>query len=341
MALPSSGQISLLQIATEFGGTVPHSLSEYYGAAAGVPASGTISFSHFYGKSAIVAAGYWAGGWTHPSTSEIDGILFSSETATNPSSNLSTTRAAGCGMSSSAKGYVLAGRRHNPFPSVVEELGSTEAFSLSTTTASSIAATSLVSYKDSMAGTMNSSNGYTHNANGQGERLAFSSETISSISDFILSMVNGSLIIERATASSSSNGYKFGGDDTIEHTNETHRFSFSTETSTRLSTVTGFAGPCSATYSTTNAYVAFGSGAVSTRFSLSSETASSISIPWLQAGAGTATTISISTSKGYHSGGFAPSNEIEGITFPTESYINPSATLATARYGHSGGIYSK
>lgn len=52
MALPASGTITLLQIATEFGGTAPHSLSEYYAAAAGVPASGAISFSDFYGKSA-------------------------------------------------------------------------------------------------------------------------------------------------------------------------------------------------------------------------------------------------------------------------------------------------
>ena len=51
MALQSSGAISLLDIAGEFGGSAPHSLSEYYGAAAGVPSSGTIRFSDFYGTS--------------------------------------------------------------------------------------------------------------------------------------------------------------------------------------------------------------------------------------------------------------------------------------------------
>lgn len=51
MALPSSGPLSLLQIATEFGGSAPHSLNEYYAAAPGVPTSGPISISHFYGKS--------------------------------------------------------------------------------------------------------------------------------------------------------------------------------------------------------------------------------------------------------------------------------------------------
>ena len=51
MALQSSGAISLNDIATEFGGSTPHSLSEYYGVASGVPSSGTISFDDFYGTS--------------------------------------------------------------------------------------------------------------------------------------------------------------------------------------------------------------------------------------------------------------------------------------------------
>ena len=53
MALQSSGAISLLDISGEFGGSAPHSLSEYYGAADGVPSSGTIRFSDFYGTSAV------------------------------------------------------------------------------------------------------------------------------------------------------------------------------------------------------------------------------------------------------------------------------------------------
>ena len=53
MALQTSGAISLGDIQTEFGGTNPISISEYYGADTGVPASGTISLSDFYGKSAV------------------------------------------------------------------------------------------------------------------------------------------------------------------------------------------------------------------------------------------------------------------------------------------------
>jgi hypothetical protein len=67
MALQSSGAISLSDIQTEFGGSNPISLSEYYGVDT-VPASGAISMSQFYGTSNaytlsyLVIAGGAAGG---------------------------------------------------------------------------------------------------------------------------------------------------------------------------------------------------------------------------------------------------------------------------------------
>lgn len=57
MPLQSSGEISLLNIATEFGGTAPHSMSEYYDVADGIPSSGQISFNQFYGASAQTTHG--------------------------------------------------------------------------------------------------------------------------------------------------------------------------------------------------------------------------------------------------------------------------------------------
>ena len=48
--LPSSGPITMGQIRGEFGRG--NSLSGYYGAASGIPTSGRISFSDFYGKEA-------------------------------------------------------------------------------------------------------------------------------------------------------------------------------------------------------------------------------------------------------------------------------------------------
>ena len=67
MPLPSSGPLSLNDIAGEFGGSQPHSLSEYYaggglvpagtsGTYGAVPSSGTISIQNFYGTSNVV---YW------------------------------------------------------------------------------------------------------------------------------------------------------------------------------------------------------------------------------------------------------------------------------------------
>lgn len=57
MALQSSGSISLSNVAGEFGGTTPHSLSEYYGSDTGVPASGQIKLSQFYGTSSFTPNG--------------------------------------------------------------------------------------------------------------------------------------------------------------------------------------------------------------------------------------------------------------------------------------------
>ena len=62
MALPSSGTISVLQVAQMFGGSTPHSLSEYYKGGSyvlttdtvpNVPTGGTISLSNFHGAEIV------------------------------------------------------------------------------------------------------------------------------------------------------------------------------------------------------------------------------------------------------------------------------------------------
>ena len=53
-------------IAAEFGGDAPHALSEYYGAATGVPASGQISLQDFYGASAGISETYICTGRAEP-----------------------------------------------------------------------------------------------------------------------------------------------------------------------------------------------------------------------------------------------------------------------------------
>lgn len=53
MALQTSGAISLENVWQEWDGSLPISINEYYGVDTGVPASGTISLSDFYGTSAF------------------------------------------------------------------------------------------------------------------------------------------------------------------------------------------------------------------------------------------------------------------------------------------------
>jgi hypothetical protein len=83
MVLQSSGQISLANLATEFGDSAPHSLSEFYRGGglvsnsatnSNVPTSGTISLANFYGAQAaieftaeyLVVAGGGGGGQSLP-----------------------------------------------------------------------------------------------------------------------------------------------------------------------------------------------------------------------------------------------------------------------------------
>lgn len=53
MALQTEGEISVSDVATEFEDTAPHAMSEFYGAAMGVPSSGEISLSDFYGTASF------------------------------------------------------------------------------------------------------------------------------------------------------------------------------------------------------------------------------------------------------------------------------------------------
>lgn len=87
MALPSSGTISLQAIATEFGGSAPHAISEYYRGGglvpntsvnAGIPTSGQIAFSNFYGGSATSPITYAGGSAQSSGTSTTVNVLIPS-----------------------------------------------------------------------------------------------------------------------------------------------------------------------------------------------------------------------------------------------------------------------
>lgn len=62
MAIVSSGQVAFSDIQTEFGGTNPIALSEYYAGALGpeaVPSAGEITISDFYGTSSVLFSSTW------------------------------------------------------------------------------------------------------------------------------------------------------------------------------------------------------------------------------------------------------------------------------------------
>lgn len=89
MAVPT-GTASLLDIQNEFGGAAPISLSEYYGAASGVPTSGAISINNFRGKSSAIvytATGVVNANFYKPDQASIsitDHATFSNVVNTNP-----------------------------------------------------------------------------------------------------------------------------------------------------------------------------------------------------------------------------------------------------------------
>ena len=92
MALPSSGPLTMANIQTEFGGSNPIGLSEYYagggrvpagtsGTYGAVPSSGTISIRNFYGTSNVPALSASA------SPTDVSGF----DTVTAPDNSTATT----------------------------------------------------------------------------------------------------------------------------------------------------------------------------------------------------------------------------------------------------------
>ena len=87
MALQSSGAISLADVQTEFGGSNPIGIDEYYGVAAGIPASGTISLANFYGTGAFSGWTYGVLGLRGFESSSISSDSFTGNTITPGSGN--------------------------------------------------------------------------------------------------------------------------------------------------------------------------------------------------------------------------------------------------------------
>ena len=101
MTLQTTGQISLANIATEFGGSAPHALSEYYGKG-NAPASGQIRMANdFHGTSNIVSfdylviAGGGGGGGRFGGGGGAGGYLYQTGVSINGGTTLSVTVGSG------------------------------------------------------------------------------------------------------------------------------------------------------------------------------------------------------------------------------------------------------
>lgn len=358
MTIKLSGPLSLTEIAAEFGGAAPHSLSEYYAGGlyvpsgtAGIPASGLISFNVFYGATAVVGRGYFGGGVKfNGSTNDyynfVDAIIFASNTSHNPSAVLADgARGVRSAYNSSVKGYwhggLIAG---NSGLTVLDGLlfSNESAINYAATVnaragAGGFAAASNSTTKGYVAGgTGNGGGGVTDNFI---EGLFFSNDTISIITNrlFNTSYFDGAVGVNYSShyfevaVNSSVKGYYMGvfsskggsaySYDSLVFSNETTINEVESATMPVLNS--GSTNSQTAGYlfaGTSVEKILFSNGAIS-RFSLSS----SIS------GCG-----ANSNTHGY----FVNDVTFSAIVFATETFLNTGATVPEGNRTDSAGFQS-
>jgi len=149
VALPTSGTLTLADIQTEFGGSNPIGLSEYYaggsyvpagtsGTNGAVPSSGTISISNFYGTSAaldvqtVTVGVYVAKATTYYGYGLAGGSI--SDGTFNPKSGASITRLEW--ISTGTLSFSLSGSYTNADWTTVEFTGGGGTYSFNRTAAS-------------------------------------------------------------------------------------------------------------------------------------------------------------------------------------------------------------
>jgi hypothetical protein len=131
MPLPTSpNAITLANIQTEFGGSNPISISEYYagagivpagtvgfpgGVSTSIPASGPISLGNFHGATAVTPLGVFFGG--NANNGDISLLYFSTETTAASASSLQQPLNTGACGSALTKGYVFGGANNDTLTS--------------------------------------------------------------------------------------------------------------------------------------------------------------------------------------------------------------------------------
>lgn len=250
----SPNAITLANIQTEFGGTSPISITEYYagagivpagtvgypgGVLTAIPSSGAISLANFYGASAAPQLGAFFGGGipnTNNSyyTASISLLNFSTETTSESASGLTTPGTTGACGSTLTRGYVFGTNQPLSFVSS-QVIGRYQFTTLTYSNTSASMPSGWItggSSNDTVARVMNSSGSAMYmSAFKQTTTTKFvpSSETVSSIN---VSTTNHHT---SGVGYSTTKAYLLGGmtnrdQKTSTFTNSVKRFFFSTET---------------------------------------------------------------------------------------------------------------
>lgn len=242
MALPSSGTITLGQVQTEFGGSNPIQISEYYGAASGVPASGTIALSDFYGTSAGGPdVGYFSGGLYGTGadySSYVYKLLFSNSTASLLPGRIYPARndfMHSCSVGSISNGY-WGGGYNDPAgeTSYIAKVSySTDAVTSIIPARLSRSSSGVMSVGDQTYGYF--SGGWPSAAQDPGDsivdRLTYSTDTLSALPSTCRLTPQRS---DGASAGNDTYGYVTGGQGGTTDYSSTTRITYSNSTSTLL-----------------------------------------------------------------------------------------------------------
>ena len=355
MAIAASGQVDFAQIQTEFGGSNPISLNEYYSGSVGVlggsvPASGAISVDNLRGTNAY--KGYGFSYFTTPITCKAFSINFNTEAV----AYCSAAQGSGvnpCNVNSATKGYQMAqqGSSSYGFTFLTEVL---ETITSTVTAGSSVGGTTSTT-NSSTAGyhyfgtSSNNSMPALPNLRTNISKFTFSSQTYSTAAG----STPGVTFATQYNCQSATKGY-VGGTDTwtgdlynpVDNFSSALRIlSFSSESvTTSGNSLTGPAGLTSGGNSSTTGYFLGRAGApvvyssfttytLTNSVNFSNDTATDLGVS-ITIGSGATFGIVNSRSKLYHC-----NNNNTSVTYAFNFTNNTRATVATGTY-NAGSQYA-
>lgn len=340
MTLPSSGQISLSQVASELGraANATTSLGESAVRSLAGVASGAISLSNLWGKSNAIQKGYTAGGVTSSTYySEIDGMDFATETGINPAAALPSSRGQSGGVNSNTRGYSIGG-----YASGGTATTTIYAFTFDTESINTSGAT-LSLARGGMAGAGNSS---TRGYGFGGFAGTYTYSEIDGIDFATETSINPSAALpavrgNQATVCSATAAFIMGGIQGYAMVTGIVKFLFAAESAADISATLVLARGIAAGVNDSNYGYAMGGYAGSSYYSeidgINFATETGVNPAAALTTTGSTTGVNSKTS-GYSMGSNNPNSSvtISSFSFATQSTATASGTLAVARANKAG-----